>query len=345
MADKIKILCVEDEIDIRENLVGILESENFEVVEAENGKRGLEVFLEQHPDIVISDIMMPEVDGYELLKSIRENKNIDNNNVPFILLSALGQKHDILKGISLEANDYMVKPVDFDMLIAKIREKTASLKRTKEATKKSVTNLKKQFSHITPQEMLQYVNSINNISAALKSEIYGPLPHQRYLDDLNKIYISSLKLKTIVSNFLSNEAISNQIDISDEIINPVRIVSDFIADLNKKFQSKITIDTGSDFSLPDIKINKKILVEVLRKVVGCLFKINETMQIKLTFSVSHTGELIMIFYPDVIVGDEILQSYISKTISNSLLDGQGLSLEIRGNNIILSIPEYRVIKK
>ena len=97
MSDKIKILCVEDEIDVRESIVGILDNEGFEVFQATNGQEGLEVFLEQKPDIIISDIMMPDVTGHDLLKSIRGNKNIDNSNVPFILLSALGQKEDIFQ--------------------------------------------------------------------------------------------------------------------------------------------------------------------------------------------------------------------------------------------------------
>jgi DNA-binding response OmpR family regulator len=117
--DKIKILCVEDEVDVRESIAGILESEGFEVLQAENGKQGLEVFLENHPDIIISDIMMPGFSGHDLLKAIRGNKTIDNSNVPFILLSALGQKEDILLGINLEASDYLVKPVDFYFFIAK----------------------------------------------------------------------------------------------------------------------------------------------------------------------------------------------------------------------------------
>ena len=130
---KIKVLIVEDERDIRENMVEILRDEGFEVVEAENGRQGFEVFLQQKPDVIISDIMMPEVDGYGLLSLIRENKNIRNNNVPFIFLSALGQKENVIKGVDLSANDYLVKPVDFDLMIAKIREKTVNASRVAES--------------------------------------------------------------------------------------------------------------------------------------------------------------------------------------------------------------------
>jgi DNA-binding response OmpR family regulator len=126
--NKIKILCVEDEQEIRENIAEILRDEGFEVFEAENGRVGFDSFLQNKPDLVVSDIMMPEVDGYALLKAIREGKNVKNNLVPFIFLTALGQKDNVVKGVNLSANDYLVKPIDFDLMIAKIKEKTENFK-------------------------------------------------------------------------------------------------------------------------------------------------------------------------------------------------------------------------
>ena len=80
MSEKIKVLCVEDEQDIRENIVEILRDEGFEVFEAANGKQGFEVFMQQKPDLIISDIMMSELDGYGLLKMVRESKNVRNKS-------------------------------------------------------------------------------------------------------------------------------------------------------------------------------------------------------------------------------------------------------------------------
>ena len=93
---KAKILCVEDEQDIRENIADILRDEGFEVFEAKNGKEGFDSFLKNKPHLVISDIMMPEVDGYGLLKLVREDKTSRNSTVPFIFLTALGQKDNVI---------------------------------------------------------------------------------------------------------------------------------------------------------------------------------------------------------------------------------------------------------
>lgn len=349
MSEAIKVLCVEDEVEIRENMVGILESEGFTVLQAGNGKEGLDVFLEQHPDIIISDIMMPEANGYDLLKSIRENTETENNNVPFILLSALGQKDDIITGISLSASDYMVKPVDFDLLIAKIREKTSNVKKTKEHHKKKIENLKSQVSNIVPEEISQYVEMINQIASALKNEIYGPLPHKKYIDDLNKIYLYSLRLRTNINNFLSGSAISNQIDISDEIINPVDLLQNFIAGVNEKFQSRISINANHPETLPKIKINKVIITDVIKKIFGCIFKLESNAKIELGVSTDHLGKLVILFVCSTAIDENILKDYLSKAIGVDVLESQGLGLEVvfsnKNTNTILSVPAYRVVSK
>lgn len=347
MSTKIKVLCVEDEIDIRENLAGILESEGFEVLQAEDGNKGLEVFLESNPDIIISDIMMPNSTGHDLLKAIRTNQNINNNNVPFILLSALGQKEDILKGITMEASDYMVKPVDFDLLIAKIREKAISANKTKEVEKKNINNLKSQVANIVPQEMMQYIDLINQISGALKSQIYGPLPHQKYVEDLNKIYVHSLKLRTMISNFLSGESISNQLDVQDEIVHPIEFIKGFTEGLNEKFQSRIIIDDIDLATLPEIKVNKQILGDVVKRIVGCMFKTDDKININISIAHDPLNRVAMIFYSSQPIDEESFKSQIGKSISNKTLDSQGLLIEILSNsektNLVLLVPNYRVV--
>ena len=103
-----KILLIEDNDDIRNNTAEILELSNYKVTTAENGKKGLEKALEQHPDLIICDIMMPVLDGYGVLHAIHKNDTF--KNIPFIFLTAKTERSDFRKGMELGADDYITKP-------------------------------------------------------------------------------------------------------------------------------------------------------------------------------------------------------------------------------------------
>jgi DNA-binding response OmpR family regulator len=105
-----KILLIEDNPDIRENTAEILALANYEVVLAENGKLGVEAALKEKPDLIICDIMMPELDGYGVLHIL--SKKQSTSNIPFIFLTAKTEKTDIRKGMNLGADDYLTKPFD-----------------------------------------------------------------------------------------------------------------------------------------------------------------------------------------------------------------------------------------
>ncbi|SDT44408.1 Signal transduction histidine kinase [Mucilaginibacter mallensis] len=112
------VLLVEDNEDFRfylkDNLKGI-----FFIVEATNGKEGWQKALSQHPDIMVSDISMPEMNGIDLCKKMKGDKR--TSHIPVIMLTALTGEEDQLKGLEIGANDYMTKPFNFEILLSKIR--------------------------------------------------------------------------------------------------------------------------------------------------------------------------------------------------------------------------------
>ncbi|GAA4946321.1 response regulator [Algibacter agarivorans] len=113
-----KILIIEDNVDVRENTADILEMADYKVLTAQNGKVGVEIAKQQHPDIIICDIMMPELDGYEVLKTLREHSN--TSQIPFIFLTAKTEKIDMRKGMNLGADDYLTKPFTDNELLEAI---------------------------------------------------------------------------------------------------------------------------------------------------------------------------------------------------------------------------------
>lgn len=113
-----KILVAEDEPDMRAILVGMIESAGYEVIEAENGKIALELAIKEMPDIILLDIMMPKMGGFEVLEKMKYNPS--TNNIPVIILSNLGQEKEITKGKALGAVDYLIKA---DIHLTEILEK------------------------------------------------------------------------------------------------------------------------------------------------------------------------------------------------------------------------------
>ena len=104
------ILVIDDNPDIRENTGEILELAGYKVFLAENGKKGVEEALKAKPDLIVCDIMMPELDGYGVLHLIR--KNPDTQNIPFIFLTAKIERSDFRKGMEMGADDFITKPFD-----------------------------------------------------------------------------------------------------------------------------------------------------------------------------------------------------------------------------------------
>lgn len=103
-----KILVIEDELPIRENISELLEAEDFEVFSTSNGILGILWAKENIPDLVICDVMMPEISGHEVLAEMREIPEI--GLTPFIFLTAMSDKEDIRNGMELGADDYLTKP-------------------------------------------------------------------------------------------------------------------------------------------------------------------------------------------------------------------------------------------
>ena len=113
-----RILVIEDERIMRENLVTLLDLEGFAVAGAENGRRGVELARSNRPDLILCDVMMPMLDGYGVLRRLREDRGLAD--IPFIFFTAKGEKPDLRLGLNLGADDYLIKPVPKDELLAAI---------------------------------------------------------------------------------------------------------------------------------------------------------------------------------------------------------------------------------
>ncbi len=120
-----KVLFIEDDTVVRENTAELLELAEYNVITAANGRSGLEVARQELPNIIICDIMMPEMDGYGVLQALSEDPQ--TRHIPFIFLSAKTEHKDIRRGMDLGADDYLTKPFEEEELISAIESRLAKV--------------------------------------------------------------------------------------------------------------------------------------------------------------------------------------------------------------------------
>lgn len=116
-----KILIIEDDHVLRENTADFLREENFEVITASDGKKGVEAVFKEFPDLIISDISMPEMNGYEVFRHLQ--KNASSAQIPFIFLSAKTERENVRLGMSMGADDYITKPFQFEDLLSSVKSR------------------------------------------------------------------------------------------------------------------------------------------------------------------------------------------------------------------------------
>lgn len=187
-----KILLVEDNTEIRENTCEILELANYQVTSATNGKEGYEKALQETPDLILCDIMMPVLDGYGLLHLI--SKNADLKSVPFIFLTAKTERNDFRKGMEMGADDYITKPFSDIELLNSVERRLEKNNFQKE--KAASQNLNDFFDEIKNENALEKLTSSTIINHYKKKQpIYseGNHPHSLY-------YLNSGKIRTYKIN-------------------------------------------------------------------------------------------------------------------------------------------------
>jgi DNA-binding NarL/FixJ family response regulator len=144
-----KLLVIEDDEQTRENLQIILDMEGYAVRSAANGREGLALARSESPELIICDVSMPEMDGHDVLRRLRnESQTAD---IPFIFLTAQGERHQQRAGMNMGADDYLCKPLDAEDLLAAVR---ARLQRKRENTDAALAGAGPDFSSPTPLESL-----------------------------------------------------------------------------------------------------------------------------------------------------------------------------------------------
>ncbi|OJY83576.1 MAG: transcriptional regulator [Sphingobacteriales bacterium 44-15] len=204
-----KILIIEDNEDIRSNTAEILELSNYKVTVAENGKAGVSKALENLPDLVICDIMMPELDGYGVLHALQRNDA--TKNIPFIFLTAKTERNDMRKAMDLGADDYLTKPFDGTELLNAVGSRLKKLELLKQDLQSDLNGVHQLLEASSGKSELQELTENRNVNRYKKKQVIyseGNHPNRLY-------YVLRGKVKAFKINEDGKELITELFSAGD----------------------------------------------------------------------------------------------------------------------------------
>lgn len=194
-----KVLVIEDEESIRENILDLLDAEDFKAFGAENGKVGIELAAHILPDLILCDVMMPEIDGYGVLQALRSQP--ETTTIPFLFLTAKAERYDTRKGMELGADDYLVKPCTAKELIAAIATRLEKHAIFDKKSQQKLDDLRSNIVHSLPHELRTPLNGIMGFTEVLLHQ-FQELEPDEIQEMLEEILMGSKRLYRLIQNFL-----------------------------------------------------------------------------------------------------------------------------------------------
>lgn len=193
------VLVVDDNPLIVNVLKGLLASENYQVYVSNNGVEALEVLGKKDIDVVICDVMMPQMDGYELHQKMRENA--ERAHIPFVFLTALSDTAEITKGREIGADDYLVKPFDPRQLLALVKGKIQRSRNIKNSSQEKYDTFRKKIIHTLSHEFRTPLVAINT-GTELLIEQKEAIDDKKIQNLLEAIRRGGQRLERLVSDFM-----------------------------------------------------------------------------------------------------------------------------------------------
>jgi DNA-binding response OmpR family regulator len=197
-----KILLIEDNQEMAENITSILELANYDVLYANNGKQGVAVAQKHQPDLILCDIMMPELDGYGVLHIL--NHDPDTASIPFVFLTARADKNEVREGMNLGADDYITKPFDSTDLLKVVEIRLKKKETLKLSYSNNDFNLNTLFSETKESKELEKLYMNRPVRTYRKKEFLfmeGQTPTDLY-------FIRKGEIKTYKVNYDGKELIT-----------------------------------------------------------------------------------------------------------------------------------------
>ncbi len=294
------ILIIEDTPDVREEICDILQMEGYNTYSANNGLEGLELAKQKLPDLVVTDILMPVMDGYQFFKELK--KYPATENIPVIFLSAKAAPSDIRYGMNLGADDYLTKPLSPEDLLVSINNKLQKV----EKIQKKMETLRANISYFLPHELKTPLNGILGFAEYLKDKI-PDISRTEISEIAGYIYQSGVRLQRVVENYAAYSNLSIWVEDPEKIkeltntpfIETKKIIKRVVKEkINSEYREN---DLELDVEEAELKIEEYYFIKMLEELIDNAIKFSvsgnkikisaktENKQFKLTIYNSGSG--------------------------------------------------------
>ncbi len=194
-----RILLIEDNKDLLIETTELLEFEGFHVLGAKDGKVGIEIALNQKPDLILCDILMDGIDGYEVRRQIKSN--FETERIPFIFLTAIADARDVRKGMEHGADDYLIKPVSIETLKKSINTRLEKAETLKKYTNTRLNELRERIIYALPHELMTPLHAIMGYATIIKDNT-SEFTLTEVKEFAHQIVDSCNRLHNLINNYL-----------------------------------------------------------------------------------------------------------------------------------------------
>lgn len=262
----LKIAVIDDDLAVLDNILDTLEAEGFSTHGATNGTDGIIMIRKFKPHLVISDIMLPDIDGYQVLREL--GKFPDTANIPFIFVTAKTDRDSLRLGMELGADDFITKPFTSDELLSAINIRINKQRAVEEIHESTIRLLKKNISYALPHELRTPLMNVLGYSDLILNE-YEDLDTETLLEWVRQIAKGGKRLERVVENYLvyiQLELLDSPEQISLMRNNIVRDVQPIISGVANNTAQKFSREDDLSISVESMAL--RISNSDLRKIIG-----------------------------------------------------------------------------
>lgn len=267
-----KILLIDDNTNLLEEISEALNFEGYDVFGASNGFEGIEIARKKKPDLILCDILMPEIDGFEVYKQLKDDAS--TSFIPFIFLTALAEQNEIRKGMELGVDDYIIKPILLKDLLNTIFTRLQKSVEINNQIQKQLNELRDRVLHILSHELLTPLNGILGFAGIIKDNAES-ISRSEIKEMASHIESSGNRLLKSVSNYLKYVSITTKggFDIKKKLVN----VPEIIAEVSRHVAEEYDRVDDLVFKLEnaELMIEYDDLVFLIKELVDNAFKFSK----------------------------------------------------------------------